>query len=57
MSKSDAQDIQQRAEKQVEKTTAGGHLGGTKFGQEADAKTTTTREAGGGKARPNDGSN
>jgi hypothetical protein len=47
MSKSDVQETQQRAE----------HLGGTKFGQQPDAKTATTREEGGSKARPNDSRN
>jgi hypothetical protein len=40
-----------------ENTSGGGHLGGTNFGQAADAKTTSTRDAGGDKARPNDGRN
>jgi hypothetical protein len=43
-------------DKQLDKVDAGGHLGGTKFGQGGDAKTKDTRE-GGDKARPNDGSN
>jgi len=41
--------------KQVENTSAGGHLGGTSFGQQPDAKTTSDEK--GDKARPNDGSN
>ncbi len=57
MSKSDPQETQKKAEQQVERTSAGGHLGGTSLGQQPDAKTATTREDGGGKARPNDGSN
>jgi hypothetical protein len=57
MSKSDAQETQKRAEDQVAQTNAGGHLGGTKFGQQPDAKTATTREEGGDKARPNDSRN
>lgn len=38
-----------------ENTNAGGHLGGTKFGQAPDAKTTSDKK--GDKARPNDGKN
>ncbi|WP_164901775.1 hypothetical protein [Neorhizobium lilium] len=57
MSKSDVQETQKKAEQQVERTNAGGHLGGMKFGQQPDAKTATTREEGGRKARPNDGRN
>lgn len=38
-----------------EKTDGGGHLGGSKYGQEPDAKTATTRSGGGDKARPNEG--
>lgn len=36
-----------------ENTSAGDHLGGTTFGQEPDAKTTSDKK--GDKARPNDG--
>ena len=57
MSKSDVQDAQNRAEQQVNQTNAGGHLGGTKFFQQPDAKTATTKESGGDKARPNDSRN
>jgi hypothetical protein len=57
MSKSDVQETQKKAEQQVNQTNAGGHLGGTKFGQQPDAKTATTRDDGGRKARPNDGRN
>lgn len=57
MSKSDVQDAQKKAEQQVQQTNAGGHLGGTKFGQQPDAKTATTRDEGGRKARPNDSRN
>jgi hypothetical protein len=42
-------------EKQVENTDGGGHLGGTYFGQKPDAKTTSTVDKKGDKARPNDG--
>ncbi|HEV7415589.1 hypothetical protein [Tianweitania sediminis] len=41
-------------EKQVENTTAGGHLGGTYYGQTKDAKDSDTNKKG-DKARPNDG--
>jgi hypothetical protein len=45
-----------RQKAQIEKTSGGGHLGGTKFGQQNDAKTTGTNpEVKGNKARPNDG--
>ena len=54
MSKTDKKQIQERIEKVVEHTTSGGHLGGTDFGQSADAKTTTSVKKG-DKARPNDG--
>jgi hypothetical protein len=57
MSKTDAQETQKKAEQQVERTSAGGHLGGTNIGQQPDAKTASTREDGGRKARPNDGTN
>jgi hypothetical protein len=57
MSKSDVQDAIKRAERQVENTSAGGHLGGTYYGQEPDGKTATTTNLFGAKARPNDGSN
>jgi hypothetical protein len=40
-----------------ENTSGGGHLGGTKIGQAPDAKTATTRDKTGDKARPNDGRN
>ena len=36
-------------------TSGGGHLGGTHFAQSADAKTASTVEKKGDKARPNDG--
>lgn len=46
-----------RQKEQLDKTDAGGHLGGTHFGQAAgDAKTKDSRK-GGDKARPNDGDN
>ena len=40
-----------------ENTSGGGHLGGTRLGQGADAKTTSSPDKKGDKARPNDGSN
>lgn len=36
-------------------TSGGGHLGGTHLGQSADAKTASTVDNKGDKARPNDG--
>jgi hypothetical protein len=56
MSKTNKDAIQTRIEKVAEHTTSGGHLGGTDFGQSADAKTTSTVTTGGDKARANDGS-
>lgn len=44
-----------KTDPQLNKLDTGGHLGGTNFGQTADAKTKDTRE-GGDKGRPNDGS-
>lgn len=40
-----------------EKTSGGGHLGGTHIGQQPDAKTTQTVDRKGAKARPNDSKN
>jgi phage-related minor tail protein len=54
MSKSDVQQAVKRAEKQVANTSAGGHLGGTYYGQQPDGKTASTN-SNVGKARPNDG--
>lgn len=54
MSKSDVQQAVKRAEKQVANTSAGGHLGGTYYGQQPDGKTASTN-TNVGKARPNDG--
>jgi hypothetical protein len=39
----------------VRNMSTGGHLGGTHLGQGKDAKTTSTVEKGGDKARPNEG--
>jgi len=49
MSKTDAAEIQRRTERQVANTSGGGQLGGTNFGQAADAKTAG---GAGGKSRP-----
>lgn len=38
----------------IDKTSAGGHLGGTNYGQKPDAKTTSSVDRKGSKARPND---
>ena len=56
MSKSDVKEAEKRAEKQVQNTSAGGHLGGTYYGQEPDGKTASTN-SNVGRNRPNDGSN
>lgn len=45
----------QTKDPKAENTDAGGHLGGTHFGQAPDAKTTSNAK--GDKARPNDGRN
>ena len=52
MSKTNAAEIQRRAERQVVNTSGGGHLGGTKFGQANDAKT-SGGSGQGEKDRPN----
>jgi hypothetical protein len=54
MSKTDKEAIRKRIEKVAEHTTSGSHLGGTDFGQSADAKTTHQKKKG-DKARSNDG--
>lgn len=41
----------------AENSSGGGHQGGTYFGQQPDAKTSSTRDDKGNKARPNDGRN
>jgi hypothetical protein len=41
MSKSDVQAAVKRAKRQVENTSAGGHLGGTYYGQNPDGKTSS----------------
>jgi hypothetical protein len=57
MTKSNVKEAVKRAERQVANTSAGGHLGGTYYGQEPDGKTATTTDRFGSKARPNDGRN
>lgn len=57
MSKTNVEQAQKDARKQAEHTSGGGHLGGTYYGQEPDAKTATTVKKKGDKARPNDGRN
>jgi len=57
MSKSNADELRKRAEQQVENTSAGGHLGGTYFGQQPDGKTASSVNNDARKSRPNDGSN
>ncbi|WP_204333768.1 hypothetical protein [Rhizobium ruizarguesonis] len=56
MSKTNARELQKRAERQVRNTSAGGHLGGTYFGQQPDGKTASSTNSDSAKARPNDGS-
>ncbi|ARM12932.1 hypothetical protein Bra5_CH02718 [Rhizobium phaseoli Brasil 5] len=57
MSKTNVRELQKRAEQQVRNTSAGGHLGGTYFGQQPDGKTASETTNDSAKARPNDGSN
>ncbi|MBB4569417.1 hypothetical protein [Rhizobium leucaenae] len=57
MSKTDVHKLQKRAERQVKNTSAGGHLGGTYFGQQPDGKTMSSSSNDSAKARKNDGSN
>lgn len=52
MSKTNAAEIRRRTERQVANTSGGGHLGGTNFGQAADAKTAGGT---GAKSRPSGG--
>jgi hypothetical protein len=54
MSKSDVNKAIKRAERQVENTSAGGHLGGAYYGQCADGKTASTNNNVGSN-RPNAG--
>ncbi|CAD7044211.1 conserved protein of unknown function [Pseudorhizobium banfieldiae] len=54
MTKSDVKEAIKRAEKQVENTSAGGHLGGTYYGQEPDGKTASSN-SNVGRNRPNTG--
>ncbi|MCF6369286.1 hypothetical protein [Rhizobium halophilum] len=55
MSKTDVKEAIKRAEKQVENTSGGGHLGGTYYGQEPDGKTSSSN-SNVGRNRPNSGS-
>lgn len=55
MSKSNVQEAIKRAERQVENTSSGGHLGGTYYGQGADGKTASSNNNVGNN-RPNTGS-
>ncbi len=57
MSKTDADEIRKKTERQVENTSVGGHLGGTYFGQQPDSKTASSSSAEARKSRPNDGRN
>ncbi|MEX2694922.1 hypothetical protein [Rhizobium mongolense] len=43
MKKTNADHLLQRAKRQVANTSAGGHLGGTNFGQAYDAKTSSVK--------------
>ncbi|WEX73922.1 hypothetical protein PYH37_001279 [Sinorhizobium numidicum] len=54
MTKSDVEQAQKKAQKQAENTSGGGHLGGTYYGQEPDAKTASTVKKKGDKAGRND---
>ncbi|ASS56721.1 hypothetical protein ACU8NH_14030 [Rhizobium leguminosarum] len=56
MSKTNVRELQKRAERQVRNTSAGGHLGGTYFGQQPDGKTASSTNNDSAKARPNNGS-
>lgn len=55
MTKSNVQEAIKRAEKQVENTSSGGHLGGTYYGQNPDGKTASTN-SNVGSSSPNTGS-
>jgi hypothetical protein len=57
MSKTNADEIRKKTERQVENTSAGGHLGGTYFGQQPDGKTASSSSSEARKSRPNDGRN
>jgi hypothetical protein len=54
MSKSNVKEAVKRAERQVENTSGGGHLGGTYYGQEPDGKTASANNNVGSN-RPNTG--
>jgi len=57
MKKTDTQLQLRRAERQLSRTSGGGHLGGTNHGQGYDAKTTSGVNRQGRKSRPNSGKN
>ena len=57
MTKQTAETIAKKTSDVVKNTSSGGHVGGTYFGQEPDAKTSLIRKDKGNKARPNDGRN
>jgi len=57
MTKTNARQVEEKLLKQAGNVSSGGHLGGTYFGQEPDAKTASTVDKKGDKARPNDGRN
>jgi len=57
MTKESAEEIAKKTTEIVKNTSSGGHVGGTYFGQEPDAKTSSTRKDAGNKARSNDGRN
>ncbi len=54
MTKTNVKEAIKRAQRQVENTSAGGHLGGTYYGQEPDGKT-SSGNANVGRNRPNTG--
>jgi hypothetical protein len=56
MKKTDAEQLQKRADRQVKNTSGGGHLGGTNFGQAYDAKTSSSKSKG-DRVRRNGGKN
>ena len=56
MSKTNVKELQARAKAQVENTSAGGHLGGTYYGQQPDGKTASQNDRVGAKSRRNNGS-
>lgn len=55
MTKTNAKELEKRTQRQVENTSAGGHLGGTYFGQAPDGKTASSSTNDSAKSRSNDG--